>query len=155
MAFGREAIAIDGPLYAYLRKSRSDDPSEPVDVTLRKHRVALEALSKKLQLPISKTFEEVVTGDSLYVRPEMMRLLEAVEAGECGAVLVMDIDRLGRGGMRDQGIILDALSIQGRRSSHPIASMISTTTATRRWLSLRPSSAAESTRRSTRDFNAG
>ena len=119
MAFGREAIAIDGPLYAYLRKSRSDDPSEPVDVTLRKHRVALEALSKKLQLPISKTFEEVVTGDSLYVRPEMMRLLEAVEAGECGAVLVMDIDRLGRGGMRDQGIILDAFKYSGTKIITP------------------------------------
>lgn len=155
MAFGREAIAIDGPLYAYLRKSRSDDPSEPVDVTLRKHRVALEALSKKLQLPISKTFEEVVTGDSLYVRPEMMRLLEAVEAGECGAVLVMDIDRLGRGGMRDQGIILDAFKYSGTKIITPDRVYDLNDDSDERWLSLRPSSAAESTRRSTRDFNAG
>jgi len=119
MSFSWESIEINGPLYAYLRKSRSDDPNEPIDITLRKHRIALEALSKKLQRPIAKTFEEVVTGDSLYIRPEMMRLLEAVEAGECGAVLVMDIDRLGRGGMRDQGIILDAFKYSGTKIITP------------------------------------
>lgn len=31
-----------------------------------------------------------------------------MERGEYDAVLCMDIDRLGRGGMRDQGVILDA-----------------------------------------------
>ncbi|HBR07360.1 MAG TPA: recombinase family protein, partial [Clostridiales bacterium] len=34
--------------------------------------------------------------------------LEGVNAGRYAAVLCMDIDRLGRGGMADQGIILDA-----------------------------------------------
>ena len=37
----------------------------------------------------------------------MLRLLEDVEAGKYEAVLVIDLDRLSRGRMKDQGIILD------------------------------------------------
>ena len=38
---------------------------------------------------------------------EMQRLLQACEAGHVQAVLCMDIDRLGRGSMAEQGYILD------------------------------------------------
>ena len=36
----------------------------------------------------------------------MIELLSEVEKGMYDAVLVMDIDRLGRGNMQDQGLIL-------------------------------------------------
>lgn len=52
-------------------------------------------------------YEEVVSGESLFARPQMLRLLEAVSAGKYEAVLCMDMQRLGRGGMYDQGFILD------------------------------------------------
>ena len=37
----------------------------------------------------------------------MLRLLQDVEEGRYDCVLCMDLDRLSRGRMRDQGIILD------------------------------------------------
>lgn len=92
----------------YLRKSRSDNQGESIEETLRKHEITLRKYAEEHQLIIAKVYPEVVSGDSLYCRPEMLKLLEAVETGEYDAVLCMDIDRLGRGGMKDQGIILEA-----------------------------------------------
>ncbi|MGL5329528.1 MAG: recombinase family protein, partial [Peptostreptococcaceae bacterium] len=51
--------------------------------------------------------EEIVSGESISHRPKMLELLEEIKDNKCDAVLVMDIDRLGRGNMQDQGIILD------------------------------------------------
>ena len=47
--------------------------------------------------------------ESIKNRPKMIELLNEVEKGIYDAVLVMDIDRLGRGNMQDQGLILDTL----------------------------------------------
>lgn len=91
----------------YLRKSRADEQDESIDDTLHRHRETLLALARERGDSVSAFYEEVVSGDSLYSRPEMLRLLEDVSAGSYDAVLCMDIDRLGRGGMSDQGIILD------------------------------------------------
>ena len=105
----------------YLRKSRADDPHEPLEETLRKHREQLTAymLREGISVLPGDVYEEVVSGDSLYTRPQMLRLLEAVEAGEYAGVLCMDIQRLGRGSMRDQGIILDAFKYSGTKILTP------------------------------------
>lgn len=93
----------------YIRKSRAEE-NQSTEEVLKKHREALSALSDKLEIPKADIdiYEEIVSGESLYARPQMLKLLEAVQNGEYDAVLCMDIDRLGRGGMADQGIILDA-----------------------------------------------
>ena len=98
------------PDAVYLRKSRSDDPSEPVEVTLARHKAALQKYmaDNAIYVRPEDYYEEVVSGDSLYARPQMLRLLERVERGEYNSVLCMDIQRLGRGSMSDQGAILDA-----------------------------------------------
>ena len=75
---------------------------------LRRHRESLTECAQRHGLLIEEYYPEVVSGESLYARPQMLRLLEAVEAGRYGAVLCMDLDRLSRGRMKDQGIILDA-----------------------------------------------
>lgn len=93
--------------YVYLRKSRMEEGMETEEV-LRKHHQALDECAQRHGLVILDYFSEVVSGESLYARPQMLRLLEAVEAGSCDAVLCMDLDRLSRGRMKDQGIILDA-----------------------------------------------
>ena len=62
---------------------------------------------------MENVYEEVVSGDSLFVRPAMLALLRDVEAGLFQAVLCMDIDRLGRGAMQEQGLILDTLKLAG------------------------------------------
>lgn len=94
----------------YLRKSRADDPGEPVEATLRRHREALLKCMENHGIHVAPedVFEEVASGDSLYARPQMLRLLERVERGDYAGVLCMDIQRLGRGSMSDQGAILDA-----------------------------------------------
>lgn len=92
--------------FVYLRKSRMEEGLETEEV-LRKHHQALDECAQRHGLVILEYFSEVVSGESLYARPQMLRLLEAVEAGRCDAVLCMDLDRLSRGRMKDQGIILD------------------------------------------------
>ena len=93
--------------FVYLRKSRMEEGLETEEV-LRKHHQALDECAQRHGLVILDYFSEVVSGESLYARPQMLRLLEAVEAGNCDAVLCMDLDRLSRGRMKDQGMILDA-----------------------------------------------
>lgn len=96
--------------YIYLRKSRKDEQhrSESLEATLRRHEIQLLAVAKKLDLNVAKILKEVVSGDSIAARPEMIRLLHDCEENLMDAVLVMDIDRLGRGDMTDQGIIINA-----------------------------------------------
>ena len=90
----------------YLRKSRKgDDPDETAAETLRRHREQLLALAQERGLNVVEIKEEIVSGGSIAARPQMRALLSEVEEGRYNAVLVMDIDRLGRGSMIDQGII--------------------------------------------------
>ncbi|EPZ44602.1 recombinase family protein [Alicyclobacillus acidoterrestris] len=103
-----------GNVWVYLRKSREDREAEERarregrgDIeTLSRHRRKLFQLASKFQWRITRVFEEVVSGEFISERPEMQKLLQGVEKGETQAVLTMDIDRLGRGDMEDQGRIM-------------------------------------------------
>jgi len=94
----------------YLRKSRADLEAEArgEGETLAKHKKALLELATRNKLNIVSIREEIASGERIDDRPEMQRLLKEVEAGEYEAVLCMDLDRLGRGDMIDQGRILAA-----------------------------------------------
>ena len=96
----------------YLRKSRMEEGMD-TDEVLRRHRQGLEECAQRHGLDILEYYPEVVSGESLYARPQMLRLLEDVESGRFDAVLCMDLDRLSRGRMKDQGIILDAFKDSG------------------------------------------
>lgn len=107
----------------YLRKSRTDEEMERTlgqGETLRKHRTALLKFAKQRNLNIVEIKEEIVSGDSLFFRPRMIELLKEVENKQYTGVLVMDIDRLGRGGMKDQGIILDAFKESNTKIITPL-----------------------------------
>jgi site-specific DNA recombinase len=93
----------------YLRKSRADEEAERrgEGETLAKHKKVLLKLARQLNANIVQIREEIVSGESLVHRPEMLQLLKDVEAREYEAVLVMDIDRFGRGNMQEQGLILE------------------------------------------------
>ncbi|NLB29312.1 MAG: recombinase family protein [Clostridiales bacterium] len=78
----------------YLRKSR-DEEQLGLEEVLFKHRAALTGIVEKLKLVLVDEYCEVVSGESLYARPEMMRKLEAVQESGYDAMLCMDIDRLG------------------------------------------------------------
>ncbi|AVP54487.1 site-specific recombinase [Clostridium tetani] len=94
----------------YLRKSRADEELEKTlgeGETLSKHRKALLKFAKEKKLNIVEIKEEIVSGESLFFRPKMLELLKEVENKQYTGVLVMDMQRLGRGNMQDQGIILE------------------------------------------------
>lgn len=97
----------------YLRKSRSDSPDESIEETLSRHKLHLTEFALKNEITISEIYTEVVSGDGLFTRPEMIRLLNDVEAGKYTAVLCMDIDRLGRSSTKDSGIIMETLKDAG------------------------------------------
>lgn len=93
----------------YLRKSRADEELEKTlgeGETLSKHRKALLKFAKEKELDIVEIKEEIVSGESLFFRPKMLELLKEVEQHKYEGVLVMDMQRLGRGDMQDQGVIL-------------------------------------------------
>lgn len=98
-----------GEYWLYLRKSRVDLEAEArgEGETLAKHKKALFKLAKGHNITITEVFEEIVSGESLIHRPEMLKLLNLLEERKPQAVLVMDIDRFGRGNMQEQGLILE------------------------------------------------
>lgn len=93
----------------YLRKSRADIEAEKEGEyeTLHRHKTTLLKVAKERKLNIIDIKEELVSGEYVEHRPRMIELLEEVKNKKYDAVLVMDLDRLGRGNMQDQGLILD------------------------------------------------
>lgn len=93
----------------YLRKSRQDEELEKKEDTdtLARHRSTLLDVAKKQNLDIVEIKEEIVSGGSISSRPKMLQLLDEIKNNTYDAVLCIDLDRLGRGGMQDQGLILD------------------------------------------------
>lgn len=101
------AISHGGRYCKYLRKSRADELREAMGEgeTLAKHDKALDDLAARLGVTTSRTYREIVSGESIQDRPEMQKLLSAVRAGEWDGVLTMEVERLSRGDSTDQGIV--------------------------------------------------
>ena len=99
----------------YLRKSRMDTDYEEISITetLSRHRITLEKLCKSKRLHVDEVLEEVVSGESLTARPQMMRLLEMVSTGAYAGVACMDIERLSRGSSMESGYIMQILQVNG------------------------------------------
>jgi len=93
----------------YLRKSREDE-KDPT-FTLDKHRRTLLEYAQKEGLGISKIYEEVVSGDTIAARPRMQELLKDIENGTVTGIICMDLDRLGRGDMKDQGTMFEIIKL--------------------------------------------
>ncbi|MCI2105679.1 MAG: recombinase family protein [Intestinimonas sp.] len=91
----------------YLRKSRMDMEAEARGEgdTLARHRAALLELAARQKLAVTQIYEEVVSGETISARPEMQKLLIAVEQGAFAGVLVIEVERLARGDTIDQGIV--------------------------------------------------
>ncbi|MBS7529033.1 recombinase family protein [Hazenella sp. IB182353] len=95
----------------YLRKSRADIESEKrgEGETLAKHYQILSQVAHNQSLNITKVRREIASGENLFNRYQMMKLLKEIEKNDYDAILVMDLDRLGRGTMQEQGLILETL----------------------------------------------
>ena len=109
------------PYAIYLRKSRADVEAEQIGEgeTLARHEKTLIDLARKMELPVVEIYREIVSGETIDARPEVQRLLSAVESRAYDGVLVMDADRLARGDTVDQGIISRAFRLSGTKIITP------------------------------------
>ena len=92
----------------YLRKSRSDDPTFSIEEVLQKHETILnEWIEKNLDgmIPEENRYREVVSGESIEDRTEFQKLLKRVESPKIKAVLVVELQRLGRPDLEEIGKI--------------------------------------------------
>ena len=63
------------------------------------------------RLHVVEVLEEVVSGESMHARPEMMRLLDLISTGLYAGVVCMDIERLSRVSSMDSGYIMQVLQV--------------------------------------------
>lgn len=99
-------------ILVYLRRSRSDDPSLSVEEVLEKHETILrEWIERNLDGPIppENWYREVVSGETIAGRPEMIKVLTKVEAQNIKAVLCVECSRLSRGDLEDCGRLIKLL----------------------------------------------
>lgn len=92
----------------YLRKSRADDPLLSVEEVLERHESILDEWAEKnlgAKVPEENKFREVVSGETIADRPEIQRLLRLIESPKIKAVLVVEVQRLGRPDLEDIGRI--------------------------------------------------
>ena len=93
----------------YLRKSRSDDPTLTVEEVLANHELELNEYAEKHlggRVPEGQVFREVASSETIDDRPEMVKLLKAIESPKIKAVLVREPQRLSRGDLEDAGRII-------------------------------------------------
>ncbi|MDE6054944.1 MAG: recombinase family protein [Lachnospiraceae bacterium] len=93
----------------YLRKSRSDDPALTVEEVLSKHEAILSEWSVRNMnalIPEENIYREIVSGETIDDRPEMIKLLKMVENPCIKGVLVVEVQRLSRGDLEDAGRII-------------------------------------------------
>lgn len=86
----------------YLRKSRDENQ----DDALVKHRQKLLRLCKDRHWVVKDIYAEIITGAKLDVRTEMLRLISNLHLYD--AVVVVDLDRLGRNNIKEWGIVTEA-----------------------------------------------
>lgn len=106
----------------YLRKSRADLDAEAhgEGETLSRHKAALLALAKRLNLTVSEIYQEIVSGETIAARPMMQQLLQEVSEGKWTGVLVMEVERLARGDTMDQGFVSQTFKYSGTKIITPL-----------------------------------
>ena len=111
-----------GTYAIYLRKSREDIEAEKYGEgdTLARHEKILTTLAKKRNLPISKIYKEVVSGETISERKEMQKLLKDVENEKWTGVLVVEVERLARGDTADQGRVSKAFKYSHTKIITPV-----------------------------------
>ena len=90
----------------YLRKSRTDDPLLDVTEVLERHETMLDEWAEKNlggKVPEENKFREVVSGETIDSRPRLLDLLKKIESPKIKAILIVEVQRLGRPDLEDIG----------------------------------------------------
>lgn len=90
----------------YLRKSRTDDPLLDVAEILARHETILDEYAERMwkkKIPEENKFREVVSGETIDSRPELLSILKKIESPRIKAILIVEVQRLGRPDLEDIG----------------------------------------------------
>lgn len=96
----------------YGRKSRTDDPLLTLEEVLEKHSKILEEYAIRNlggPIPDENKYREVKSSERIDDRPEMVRLLKAIESPAVKAILIVEVQRLSRGDLEDAGRLIKLL----------------------------------------------
>lgn len=96
----------------YDRMSRTDDPTLTLDEILEKHEKILEEYAIRNlggPIPEENKYKEVVSSETIDGRPEMLRILKAIENPAIKAILTVEVQRLSRGDLEDAGRLIKIL----------------------------------------------
>lgn len=99
-------------LIMYLRKSRSDNPSESVEEVLFKHYTILQDFCVREfgeKIPEKNIYREVVSGESIADRIEIKKVLSRIENEDIAGIVVVEPQRLSRGDLVDCGNLINIL----------------------------------------------
>lgn len=99
-------------IVVYLRKSRSDDPLMDVEEVLANHEKLLDDWAENNLggiIPEENKYREVVSGETLKDRPEILKLLRKIENPKIKVVAVVEPQRLTRGDLEDIGRMMKLL----------------------------------------------
>lgn len=94
----------------YDRKSRFDDPLLTIEEQLEKHEKILEEYATRHfggPVPPGNKYREVGSGETLKERPEVNKVLRRIERPDIRAVLIVDVQRLSRGSLKDAGKLIE------------------------------------------------
>lgn len=90
----------------YLRKSRTDDPTLDVEEILSRHEEILDEYAERTwgkKIPDEQKMREVVSGETIDSRPELLRILKMIESPKIKGILLVEVQRLGRPDLEDIG----------------------------------------------------
>ena len=90
----------------YLRKSRTDDPTLDVSEILERHETILDEYAERTwgkKVPEVNKKREVVSGETIDSRPELLDILKMIESPKIKGVLLVEVQRLGRPDLEDIG----------------------------------------------------
>lgn len=96
----------------YLRKSRADDPMLSVEEVVQNHEKILDEWAERYlggKVPEESKFREVVSGETLSERPEVLKVLRLIESPKWRALLIADVARLSRGDLETAGRLINLL----------------------------------------------
>jgi hypothetical protein len=99
-------------ILVYLRKSRSDDPYLEVHEVLAKHEQDLQEMAVRMfgkEIPQAQIFREIASSETIDSRPEMIKLLRAIENPNIKAIMCIEPQRLSRGDLEDNGRLIKLL----------------------------------------------
>lgn len=90
----------------YSRKSRTDDPTLDVEEILKRHEEILDEYAERTwgkKIPEEHKMREVVSGETIDSRPELLKILKMIESPKIKGVLLVEVQRLGRPDLEDIG----------------------------------------------------